>query len=137
MYKRIMVPVDLAHAEKLSRALDVAARLGGLEGATLVYTGVASEAPGAVAHNPKEFNDKLQAYADQQRAAHGLAVEAHAVTSHDPAVDLNEKLVAAADEVNADLIVMASHVPGVADHWFHGHAAYVAQNAPISVFVVR
>ncbi len=137
MYSRIMVPVDLAHADKLQRAFEIAAMIAKQEGATLIYTGVGAETPGAVAHTPKEFADKLQKFAETQRTAHGMPVEAHAAMSHDPAVDLNETLVAAAKKVDADLIVMASHIPGLADHWFHGHAAYVAQNAPISVFVVR
>lgn len=137
MYSRIMVPVDLAHADKMTRAFDAAAILAKPRNATIVYTGVVAETPGSIAHNPKEFADKLQAFAEEQRGARGLPAEAHAVTSHDPSVDLNEKLVEAAKEVGADLIVMASHVPGVADHWFHGHGPYVAQNAPMSVFLVR
>lgn len=137
MFKRIMVPVDLAHADRLNRALEIAADLAKPTGATLLYTGVASSAPGSIAHNPKEFADKLQRFADVQRTAHGVPVEAHSVISHDPAVDLDQRLVESAKETGVDLIVMASHIPGLADHWFHGHAAYVAQNAPMSVFVVR
>jgi nucleotide-binding universal stress UspA family protein len=137
MYKRIMVPVDLAHADKLGRALDIAADLAKANGATLIYTGVGSSLPGSIAHSPKEFADKLQNFADLQRGAHGVPVEAHSIISHDPAVDLDKRLIAAAKETKADLVVMASHIPGLADHWFHGHAAYVAQNAPMSVFVVR
>jgi nucleotide-binding universal stress UspA family protein len=137
MYKRIMVPVDLAHADKLGRALDIAASLAKTNGATLLYTGVGSSVPGSIAHNPKEFADKLQSFADAQRTRHGVPVEAHSVISHDPAIDLDQHLVTAAKNTNADLVVMASHIPGLADHWFHGHAAYVAQNAPMSVFVVR
>ena len=137
MYKRIMVPVDLAHAERLTRALDIAALLARQDGATLVYTGVGSGLPGSVAHNPKEFADKLQRFADAQRGAHGLPVEAHAVISHDPAADLDDRLIQAAKEMEVDLIVMASHVPGAPDHWFHSNAGTVAQYAPISVFLVR
>ena len=36
MYKRIMVPVDLAHADKLTRALDIAAVLGAQDDATII-----------------------------------------------------------------------------------------------------
>lgn len=137
MYKRIMVPVDLAHAAKLTRALDAAVTLAKADGATLIYIGVGTGLPGSIAHNTKEFADKLQAFSDRQGGVHGLPVEAHAVISHDPAVDLDDKLIATAGAIDADLIVMASHVPGVADHWFHSNAGQVAQYAPISVFVVR
>lgn len=137
MYKRIMVPVDLAHADKLTRALDIAALLARQDGATVIYTGVGTGTPGSIAHSPKEFADKLQTFADKQRSSHGLPVEAHAVISHDPAADLDDKLLDAAKQTGADLIVMASHVPGIVDHWFHSNAGPVAQYAPISVFVVR
>lgn len=137
MYKRIMVPVDLAHVDRLTHALETAVTLARPDKATLIYTGVGSGTPGAVAHNPKEFADKLQRFADAQRSSHGLPVEAHAVISHDPAADLDDKLIAAARDVEADLVVMASHVPGFADHWFHSNAGPVAQYAPMSVFVVR
>ena len=137
MYNRIMVPVDLAHADHLTRALEIAALLAKPENATIVYTGVSAETPGSVSHNPEEFSSKLQAFADTQANGHGLPTEAHAVLSHDPAVDLGNDLIKAAKDTGADLVVMASHIPGVADHWFHGNAAHVAQFAPISVFVVR
>lgn len=137
MYRRIMIPVDLSHADRLTRALETAVTLARPDGATLIYTGVGAGTPGSIAHNPKEFAAKLQMFADQQRSAHGLPVEAHAVISHDPAVDLDDKLIAAAREVKADLVVIASHIPGVADHWFHTNAGQVAQYAPMSVFVVR
>jgi nucleotide-binding universal stress UspA family protein len=129
--------VDLAHADKLTRTLDAAVTLARPDGATLVYAGVGTGTPGSVAHNPKEFSDKRQAFADAQQRAHGRPVEAHAVISHDPAVELDDKLIAAARDVDADLVVMASHVPGVIDHWFHSNAGQVAQYAPISVLVVR
>jgi nucleotide-binding universal stress UspA family protein len=59
------------------------------------------------------------------------------VASHDPAVDLNETLIEQAEKRGDDLIVMASHIPGVAEHIFSSHAGYVAQHAPVSVMVVR
>ena len=137
MYSRIMVPVDLAHADKLSRALETAAVLAKADGATLIYTGVASTTPDAIAQNPKEFADKLAAFADAQRKVHGMPAEAHAVTSHDPAVDMGDKLIEAVEETRADVVVMATHIPGVADHWFQGKAAHVAEYAPVSVLVIR
>ncbi|CTQ32117.1 universal stress protein [Jannaschia rubra] len=137
MYDRILVPVDLAHADKLTRALDTAVTLGKPNGATLIYVGVAPTVPGPAGRNPEEFATRLRAFADGQHALHGLPVDSETIVSHDPSIDLRDKLVQAARDRDVDLVVMATHVPGMADNWFKGNAAHVAQHAPMSVFVVR
>ena len=137
MYTRIMVPVDLAHVDKLSKALETAAKIAKGDSATIVYAGVGTTAPSAVAHTPEEFAAKLDAFVAEQRAAHGITAEAHAMRSHDVAIDLADKLIEAARELRADLVVMASHVPGAGDHVFHSNAGHVAAHAPVSVFIVR
>ena len=50
---------------------------------------------------------------------------------------LTGKLLDAVNETGADLVVMASHVPGVLEHIFSSNAGYVARHAKVSVFVVR
>jgi nucleotide-binding universal stress UspA family protein len=137
MYSKIVVPVDLAHADRLEKALSVAADLAKHYQAELHYIGVTSSAPGAVAHNPEEFAQKLKAFADEQSAARGVAVQADAVTSPDPVRDLDDTLRHTIDELGADLVVMASHVPGFAEHIFSSNAGYLATHAGVSVLVVR
>jgi len=137
MYRRLMVPVDLAHVNGLDKALATAAMLAKAPGARVTYVAVTASAPGAVAHNPDEFRDKLAAFASEQARRHGVDAESAVRVSHDPTTDLNVTLLAAADELKADLIVMASHVPGAIEHIFASHAGYVASHAKTSVFVVR
>jgi len=137
MYSKIVVPVDLAHADRLEKALSVAADLAKHYQAELHYVGVTSSAPGAVAHTPEEFAGKLKAFADAQGSARGVAVQADAVTSHDPVRDLDDTLGRTVDELGADLVVMASHVPGFAEHVFASNAGYLANHANVSVLVVR
>jgi nucleotide-binding universal stress UspA family protein len=62
-----------------------------------------------------------------------------AKSSVDPAVELDDKLLEAIEETDADLVVMASHVPGVADrlHLISSNAAWIVKHADVSVFVVR
>src|SRR3546814_18160572 len=72
--------------------------------------------PGAVARNPEELTDKLARFAAAERAKHGAEFGSHAITSPDPAIDLDERLGREAHEIGADLIVMGSHVPGFAEH---------------------
>jgi nucleotide-binding universal stress UspA family protein len=137
MYTKIMLPVDLAHIDKLDKALTTATDLAKHYRIPVCYVGVTAEPPTSVAHTPKEYSDKLRAFGARQAEQHGLDVTTKAYPSHDPAVDLDRTLIDAAKENGADLIVMASHVPGLTDHIFGSNAGAVASYAPVSVFVVR
>lgn len=137
MYSKILAPVDMAHVDKLEKALQTTADLAKMYAAPVAYVGVTSPQPGPAAHTPEEFEQKLEAFAARQTAAHGHASEAHMVVAHDPAADLDHVLIDAVDEVGADLVVMASHVPGVANYVWPTHGGQVAGHAKASVFVVR
>jgi nucleotide-binding universal stress UspA family protein len=137
MYTKIMVPVDLAHVDKLDKALTTATDLARHYRIPVCYVGVTAEAPTSVAHTPKEYGDKLAAFGASQAEQHGLEVTTKAYPSHDPSIDLDRTLIDAAKENGADLIVMASHVPGLTDHIFHSNAGTVASYSKVSVFVVR
>lgn len=137
MYHTIMVPVDLQHADKLEKALATGADLAKFYGAAIHMVGVTASEPSSVAHNPSEFARKFQAFADEQSAKRGVSFIAREITSHDPTIDLDEHLDKAADEIGADLIVMASHIPGIADYIFSSRAGFLASHTDKSVFVVR
>jgi nucleotide-binding universal stress UspA family protein len=138
MYKKIMVPVDLTHIEQLDKALATAADLSKQYAIPICYVGVAAAAPGAVAHDPAEFAEKLKQFEKLQAQAHGLpAATSAAFISHDPAVDLDATLLKAIQETGADLVVMASHIPGFPDYLFGSNAAYIAAHAKVSVMVIR
>lgn len=132
-----MVPVDLAHADKLDRALDVAGLLGKTMDAQVTYVGVTAETPTKLAHNPEEYAEKLGKFAADQGRSHGIDCQAKAYTSHDPAVDLNDTLLKAADELEVDCIVVASHIPNITDHLWPSHGGTVAKRANASVFIIR
>lgn len=137
MFSTIMVPVDLAHADRLGKALDCAARLAKAEGAKIVYVGVSAAAPSSVARTPEDFAERLAAFAAEQSRATGIEASSHAVTSHDPATDLDPALLRAVEETGADLVVIASHIPNVADHIWPSNGGTIAARARTSVLVVR
>jgi len=137
MYSKIMVPVDLAHTDRLAKAIDAAGALAKLWGAELVFVAVAAAVPGSIAHNPDEFGKKLDAFAEEQGASHGVTATAHAVISHDPATDLDPTLLDAVEDTGADLVVMASHIPNLTDYVWPSNGGTVATRASASVFVVR
>lgn len=137
MYRKILVPVDLSHIERLEKAIDTATDLAAHYGASLYFVGVTTTAPGEVARSPEEYSRKLQEYAETQGARHGSRIESIAVTSRDPAVDLSERLLEAIEQAGADLVVMASHLPGLPEHIFASHGGSVASHARVSVLLVR
>jgi nucleotide-binding universal stress UspA family protein len=137
MYKRIMIPIDLAHAEALERSCAVAGDLASQFGSKLVYVGVTASVPGALGHNPAEFTEKLAAFAKSHASKTGVSADIHTVISHDPAAEMNSALMKAVKETEADLVVMQSHKPGLADYIFEGHGPYIAQHADASVMLVR
>jgi nucleotide-binding universal stress UspA family protein len=137
MYKTIMVPVDLERRELLDKALSTAADLARHYDAAMYLVGVTAAAPSAVAHNPEEFADNLEKFGSEQAAKHGVPIKTKSMLSHDPAIDLDDVLERAASELGADLIVMASHVPGFTEHVFASNAGYLAMHTSLSVFVVR
>lgn len=137
MFSSIMIPVDLAHEDRLSKALDCGGALAKLYGAPVTYVAVSAAAPSSVARTPEEFAEKLDAFAAAQRGKHGIETKAHAMTSHDPTTDLDPTLLKAAEEIGADLIVMASHLPNVTDYIWPSNGGTVAAHAKASVLVVR
>lgn len=137
MFTQIMVPVDLAHADRIGKALTAAAELARLWRIPVCYVGVTAETPGPVAHNPREFAEKLEAFGRAQADSHGQRTSTKAYASHDPAADIDQTLKRAVEETGADLVVMASHEPGLMDHFWPSHGGRLAEQAKCSVLVVR
>lgn len=137
MYKKILVPVDLTHAENLTKALDVASELAKHWQAQLCYVGITPETPSPVAHSPEEFGRKLAAFADEQGKRHDVKTDSIYYVSTDPAIDINKMLRKAIEESGADLVVMASHIPNVLDYVWASHGGWIAEHSDTSVFIVR
>lgn len=137
MFKRIMAPVDLAHLDKIRRALDAAADLAGHFGAEVTYVSVTAGTPGKIAHTPEEFATKLKAFAKEEAERHGIRATSHPVTSHDPTTDVDDVLLKAVKDVSADLVVMASHKPGFADYFWPSNGGKIAAHSGVSVMLVR
>ncbi|MBO6519301.1 MAG: universal stress protein [Rhodospirillales bacterium] len=137
MFKSIMIPVDISHVDTLRRALDVGSDLGKHYGAGVTVVGVTTAAPAASAHSPEELEQKLEALAKDLSGAHGIEARAKTVVSHDPTIDMEDKLVDAAKDLGADLVVMASHKPGLLEHIISAHAVDFAAHTDMSVFIVR
>lgn len=137
MFKLMMVPVDLQHIEPLSKALGVAAGLAKLYSIPVCYVGVANEQPSSIAHNPAEYEKKLQAFAASQAAEHGHSADCRTFVGHDLVADVDDVLLKAVATIGADLVVMASHVPTIVDYVWPSNGGKIAAHSNASVFVVR
>ncbi|MBY8966203.1 universal stress protein [Algiphilus sp. NNCM1] len=139
MYQSILVPTDLEHTDALSKSLETAIHLAQHYGAELCYAAVTPSGPSPVAPSPEAFEEALQRFAAEQGEQHGIKTSAVAIVAHDPAVELDNKLLDTIESTGADLVVMASHVPGLADklHILRSNAGTIASKAKVSVFVVR
>ena len=137
MFKKIMMPVDLAHKGDLEKALQVSADLAKHYGAEVVYVAVTAATPGSTAHNPQEFRQKLDAFVSEQVDKHGISATGDAELSHDPTTDVDDALLKAVGKLGADLVVMQSHMPNVLDYVWPSNGGKIAEHAKCSVFVVR
>ena len=132
-----MIPVDLEHVSTQEKAIKFAVDIGRLYEARLCLVGVTTSGPSSVAHNEEEFNEKLAEYASSKSTEYEIDFDHMTVHSNDPVADLDEELANASEELGADLIVLASHVPGFMDHFFRSNASQLVTHTSISVVIVR
>jgi nucleotide-binding universal stress UspA family protein len=136
MYKTVVIPVDLAHRERVSSML-AAARTLADKGARMILVNVVSELPTFVAAElPADFRESavVAAKAELANVAKSSGGKLETVVRYgSPASAILEH----AGEVSADLVVIASHKPGWQDYLLGSTAARVVRSAKCSVLVVR
>jgi len=141
VFKDILLPVDREHEASWQTALPVAIDYCKASGARLhVLTVVPGLGVGNVSSFlPMDFEQKILDQAGQWMHAFardhvpsGIAVQ-H-IVGHGK---VHREILRVAAEIGADLIVMASHRPELADHLLGSNAAHVVQHATCSVLVVR
>lgn len=137
--KTILVPIDIAQIEAADAALELARDAAATHGARLVLLNVIEQVPGYVASQlPKTFHDNALAEATARlaelAARHGLADDAEIVVRDGHP---STRILEYARTAGADLIVIASHDPGLSDYFLGSVAARVVRHAHCSVLVVR
>lgn len=137
MFNNIMVPVDLVHKNQQQKALDVAGEMAKAHGSKVHVVTVGGDLPGSLGHNPSEFAATLDQFVASLRDTYGVDADAHPIQSNDPSVDTTRQLMKSIDDLEADLVIMASREPGMMERIFSSHGGYIAQHAKCSVFVVR
>jgi len=136
MYKTILVPIDMAHVAEGKRIIDDAIAHAA-EGAKIILLYVVEDIPNwAAIQLPADVIDKsLSASRDELKAiatASGRKMEVEVRTGHS-----YNTILDVAEEKDADLIIVASHRPGLQDYFLGSTAAKVVRHAKCSVLVIR
>lgn len=137
MFTNIMVPVDLAHLEALEPALDVVANMAKQYDTRITYVSVTANTPSSIARTPQEYEQKLEAFAQERHKVHGQPVSIKVYGSTDPVANIDSLLEKAIAEVNADLVMMATHLPRHLDIVMPSHGGKLATHTDVSVFLIR
>jgi universal stress protein F len=136
MYKTILVPVDIAHVVEGRANLDLAAQHAA-DGAKIILLNVIEDIPGwAAAELPADLLKNSQATSREElrklASSSGMEMEVEVRTGHS-----YHTILEVANERNADLIIVASHRPGLQDYFLGSTAAKVVRHAKCSVLVIR
>jgi len=136
MYKKILVPIDMAHAAEGKKNIDDALKHAA-EGAKIILLYVVEEIPNWAAISlPSDLIDKSLHEAHEELKAIANAtgrkmdVEVRTGHSYNTILDV-------AEEKEVDMIIIASHRPGLRDYFLGATAAKVVRHAKCSVLVVR
>ncbi len=136
MFNTILVPVDIGHADNINNIIKIAAKNAN-DGARIILLYIVEEIPKWVA---VELPDSIQIKSFQSAkeqldaiaSASDVSVEADVRVGHP-----YQTILDTSKDLNAELIVIASHKPGLQDYLLGSTAAKVVRHAMCSVLVVR
>lgn len=142
MYKNILIPVDLTEdwtwVAAMPTAVEHARRGGGV-----LHVVTVTPAPYALASArqvlPDDYTERMTREARKRLEALVHAQVPAEVKSHVMVAQgaISRQILQEAERVGADLIVMASHNPKIADYLIGSNASHVVHHAKCSVLVVR
>jgi universal stress protein F len=136
MFKTILVPIDMAHVVEGKANIDIAAQHAST-GAKIILLNVVEEIPTwAAAELPSHLMDDSmkRAQAELKAIANttGMSMEVVIRSGHS-----YKTILEVAKESQAELIIIASHQPGLQDYFLGSTAAKVVRHATCSVMVMR
>ena len=141
MFKSILLPVDLAHADSWAKALPAALEAASASSARLHVMTVVPEVavPALMQTGPYDYQAKLMPVA-------GAALEQFVRANVPAEIEVQEhvtyggvyrEILRVAAEIPADLIVMAAHRPQAGDFLIGSNAERVSRRAHCTVMLVR
>ena len=140
MYKRILVPVDLADPNLAKPALESAIMIAKAGDATIRLVNVLPMTPVLLAeYVPADFELQQRKSAEEALAiiAKEVALAPERVSAVVRQGGIYQEILDEAKAIGADLIVMSSHRTGVRTYFLGSEAGHVVRYATCSVLVVR
>jgi universal stress protein G len=140
MYKRILVPVDLADQNLAKPALDTAVMIAGVSGGEIRLINILPVTPAMLAeYVPEDFDVQQRKSAEDALSiiAQEVGLGAGRVSSVVRQGGIYHEILEETKEFGADLIVMSSHRAGVRTYFLGSVAGHVVRYAACSVLVVR
>ncbi|RNC91291.1 MAG: universal stress protein [Oricola sp.] len=141
MFKTVLLPIDLSADASWKKALPAALRLSKPENPVLHVVTVMPDFGMSVVSGyfDKDFEDKAlrevgEKLTEWVRVNVPDDIEVHPHVMHGRVYD---QIITAADKLDVDAIVMASHTPELSDYLLGPNSARVVRHAKQSVFVVR
>lgn len=139
--KHVLLPVDPDEPSSWKAALPEAVAQAEQRGATLhIMTVVPTFGSSIVAsYFPKDFEEKTLAQAKQELKTL-IVNQVPAALPHQLIVahgSIHREICRIAADIDADLIVMASHKPDWSNTFLTPNATQVLQHTPVSVMIVR
>jgi nucleotide-binding universal stress UspA family protein len=140
MPRKILVPIDLEHGDYVGEVLRIAAELATRDDAEVELLTVIQAGPVIVSQFlPESYEAMASTKAEQALAVlvAGMGAAAEKVSTAVRFGGTYQEILAYAEKIGADLIVIGSHKPNVADYLLGSTAARVVRHARCSVYVVR
>jgi universal stress protein F len=136
MYKNIIVGIDLSHGDA-GKELIARARSLVDEGGTIRLIHVLEDVPSYIAAElPRDLADRRQAESKVELNLLTQGVPGNCVSEVRSGAPASQILQAAEDH-GADLIMIASHRPGLSDYFIGSTAARVVRHSQCSVLIAR
>lgn len=136
MYDTILVPIELSHKHSGVNAIKIAKNLT-KDGGEIILLNVMADIPAYVeVVIPKDLlnESKERVLAELTKIAKDEGIDSNVELRSGHAAD---SILRVADSHNVDLIIIASHQPGLSDYFLGSTAARVVRHARCPVLVDR
>ena len=137
MFKSILVPIDMSDVEKGKAMIDIATQFAH-QGTKIKLISIIENIPTFIAAElPSGIIDQKLNDVKEDLKAIATASALKSVDSEVRSGSAATGILAAADDWDADLIIIGSHKPGLQDYFLGSTASRVVRHAKCSVLVSR
>jgi nucleotide-binding universal stress UspA family protein len=140
MFRKILVPVDLADTDLAKSAIETAVSLARASAGAVRLLNVLPTTPVMLAkYVPPDFDAQQRQSAEEALAiiATESGLKAGQISTTVRHGGIYHEVLEEAKSIHADLIVMSSHRPGMRSYFLGSNAGHVVRYANCSVLVVR